>query len=275
MIGFFFIMLMFIFMMFVCVYVLSSLLNSFGGWNSTYEKLAKRYGGKAKRGLLAKPKLNFDYRRTHCVLKNLRGKRNIENRTQMQIRWPDRNLAMHVSSEGTLAANQNWLNRNLSNMNLENNDNGVALHGFSNHTKQASSLLTPGVRWQIRQLQNHTSQKGIVVRIDRGKMYVEKPGYIKDHGELDDFVRYCLELFDQMMLTKTEGMEFVETMDPTVVSDVKCPICSQQVVRDMVVCVRCKSPHCGDCWEYNGGCATFACNESRFVRTDQQSNIAG
>ena len=52
--------------------------------------------------------------------------------------------------------------------------------------------------------------------------------------------------------------------------DFRCPICSNEVMQDMVVCKRCKTPHCAECWEYNGKCATFACMEERCIRVQEQ-----
>ena len=70
------------------------------------------------------------------------------------------------------------------------------------------------------------------------------------------------------MLGKVSGIEFVREDEAAVVNDVKCPICSEEITHDMVVCTRCKTPHCHDCWQYNGQCATFACSETRYVRAD-------
>ena len=270
----------FLLMMALCIGVLylmiqglSALVNRFGGWNASYEKLGKRYAGKVGRGMLfSRPNMSFDYGRTFCRLKSVRGRRNIENRTQMRMRWHDPSMVMLVAADGALPTGGNWFNRDLQDMRLDHDENGANLTGSSNQPLRATALLTPGVRWQIRQLQNHTSRKGVSVKIERGFVFIEKPGFIKEYAELDDFVRFGLEMFDQMMLTKSMGVDFVDSDATQVVEDVKCPICSQQVIRDMVVCVRCKTPHCGDCWEYNAGCATFACNESRFVRTGQASS---
>lgn len=39
-----------------------------------------------------------------------------------------------------------------------------------------------------------------------------------------------------------------------------CPVCAEPLsARELVVCKRCKTPHHGECWRYNKGCATFGC----------------
>ena len=269
MVPFLLMMMVFVGIMFFVIFGLTALVNRFNGWNNSYELVGKRYAGKVGRGFVfSRPTLAFDYGRTYCRLKNIRGRRNIENKTQMRMIWAvDPTLSLAVATEGTVPSSGGWFNKRLTEFELAPAENGVTLTAASNKPEVARALLTPGVRWQIRQLQNHTSQKGVSVRIDRGAILIEKPGYIKEHSELDDFVRFGLEMFDQMMLTKSHGIDFVQSEDAQVVDDVKCPICSQEVLPAMVVCVRCKTPHCADCWEYNSGCATFACNESRFIRS--------
>jgi len=79
-----------------------------------------------------------------------------------------------------------------------------------------------------------------------------------------------LELFDQLMLHKADGLEFTESNQAAVMEDFRCPICSDDVMHEMVVCKRCKTPHCAECWEYNGKCATFACMEKRYIRVQEQ-----
>ena len=88
--------------------------------------------------------------------------------------------------------------------------------------------------------------------------------------DLLDFTQCALELFDQMMLHKAEGVEFLHQNQAAVIEDFRCPICSDDVMHEMVVCRRCKTPHCAECWEYNGKCATFACMEERCIRVEEQ-----
>ncbi len=244
-----------------------AVLKRLGSWNKTYEALGKRYAAKVKQGFFfAKPSMMFDYGRTTCVLKNRRpSRRSGQQRTQLVMNWRDRALQLVVSTEGEPAAT--WHNRRLMRVELDSADNGSPIFVSSNQPLLAKRLLTPGARWQIRQLQNLSLNSGVRISIDRGKLVIAKPGYIKDYLQLDDFVRFGLELFDQFMLTLSKGIEFVDSESAQIVGDVKCPICSEPIVRDMVVCVRCKTPHCADCWEYNGQCATFACRETRYLRT--------
>jgi hypothetical protein len=143
---------------------------------------------------------------------------------------------------------------------------------FSNKPEDACQLLSPGTQWPIKQLAHlrnpsRETPSDLSIAINHGKLTIAKSGFIKDYQMLDDFVRFGLELFDQLMLTTSQGVTFVDDASAVIVDDVKCPICSEVIRHDMVVCVRCKTPHCLDCWQYNGQCATFACQEVRYHMT--------
>ncbi len=142
---------------------------------------------------------------------------------------------------------------------------------YSNQPELARQMLTPSTRWQIRQLIHLHGNSGVEVRVQQGQLRVSKPGYIIQFRPLDDFVRFGLELFDQFQLAYNQDIEFVSDDATVVVAEVKCPICSEVINQEMVVCVRCKTPHCVDCWEYNGQCATFACHETRYISTGSRS----
>lgn len=141
----------------------------------------------------------------------------------------------------------------------------------SNSPSVAKRLLNPSVRWQIEQLRRHANDNELSISVFRGSLMVSKPGYIRQYQPLEDFVRFSLELFDLLMLVDAKGIEFLNVDQAAVVADVKCPICSEQIMLDMVVCARCKTPHCQDCWEYNGQCATFACSETRCIQVGNVS----
>jgi hypothetical protein len=43
-----------------------------------------------------------------------------------------------------------------------------------------------------------------------------------------------------------------------------CQVCGSGLTEDVVLCVRCRTPHHRECWEWTGECSTFACHETRF-----------
>ena len=38
-----------------------------------------------------------------------------------------------------------------------------------------------------------------------------------------------------------------------------CPVCGEEIGAAPEICPACETPHHWDCWEYNGGCATYGC----------------
>jgi hypothetical protein len=41
-----------------------------------------------------------------------------------------------------------------------------------------------------------------------------------------------------------------------------CPVCREKIEDAPVVCFRCKTLHCLDCWQYNKRCAIYGCGSS-------------
>jgi len=242
--------------------IIHSLSVRLGSWGRAYHKLAGRYSARVlfSRG---RPRMTFKYGAADSVLKNKGSRLRNSQKTQLFVQWPDRKLKWFGSSLGNPTGILTAWNLNRITIDSASNEGFVV---FSNQPVVARRLITPTNEWQIRQLDRHVGQTGIEIFIHFGQMRISKPGHIKDAQQLDDFVRFGLELFDQFKLAISQDIEFVAEGDPVVVSEVTCPICSEQIQEEMVVCVRCRTPHCADCWEYNGQCATFACCETRFFR---------
>ena len=133
----------------------------------------------------------------------------------------------------------------------------------------ANQLLTDAVKWKMLEIKN-LQRGGIGFSLEKGKLKTSCQQWFDTGQSLLDFVQGGLELFDQLMLHKADGLEFTGENQAAVMDDFRCPICSDEVMQDMVVCKRCKTPHCAECWEYNGKCATFACMEERCIRVKEQ-----
>ena len=133
---------------------------------------------------------------------------------------------------------------------------------MTNDSARMDQLFTAGVRWQMTQLANFLSP-GLYCSLFTGELIIAKPRMLLRTQQLDDFIRLSLELYDQFMLAEAIGIEFDERA--AVIDEVNCPICLASIKGNLVLCVRCRTPHCHECWHYNGKCATFACDETRYV----------
>ncbi len=264
--------LVFAFFAVVTVFVLSFLFAAFrrlNRWNRTYDRLSKRYGGQGKGGVvfgfgLTKPGLTFDYGRTFCSLRNRKAFRFSNGKqTELSMVWPNRKLRFEISTSPA-KKQRAWAGK-MKQVFIEELQFQSNYFVSCNEPLMVQRMLTTSVQWQIEQLRRHMGNHEVCISLTRGNLVVAKPGYIKDRLQLEDFVRFALDFFDQLMLIDAEGIEFVNEDQASVVDDVKCPICSEEIMNNMVVCSRCKTPHCQDCWHYNGQCATFACSETRCI----------
>ncbi len=242
------------------VLLFRNLIVRIGSWSQAYQGLAKRYGTKVSYSR-NRPKLTFRYGDSNCVLSNV-GRSN-HRRTQLKVSWLDRKLKLFVSTFGEpVGIIKAW---SLQPVSLEAESNGRFVV-YCNDVAIARKIINATTRWQIEQLIDLGGESGIEIFLSSGQLKITKPGFIKHNMILDDFVRFGLELFDQLKLALNDDLEFVPQTEPLILEDVICPICTDKIHHDFVTCVRCRTPHCADCWEYNGQCATFACNETRFLR---------
>ncbi|MEL7497202.1 MAG: RING finger protein [Planctomycetota bacterium] len=239
--------------------------------NLAFIRVGRRYnvnspsGGVTYSFLISRPKLAFPYRETFCQLR-IRKSRSFEqkNVTELQIQTRDDLPSMEVTT-GLFERNQ-FLRDSSFKLSFDDANFREVFNAASDERIRANRLLTSSVCWQLEQLRRHTGSDQVAVSIRRKVMRIKKPGIIDDYQQLDDFVRFGLQLYDQLLLEQAQGIDFVNDQTASVIDDVKCPICSEEIVQDMVVCTRCKTPHCRDCWQYNGQCATFACSETRFLQ---------
>lgn len=240
------------------------------GCNASFVKVGKRYNGDSTNGgvtysfLFSKPTLGFPYRETICQLRIRRsnafeGKLVTELRIQLGTPLPEMEVTTAELQRRELARDPTtWLN--------SEDEQLKSLKVASRRLDEVERFLTSPVVWQLEQLRRHAGSDALSVTIRREVLHIKKPGVLSSFQQLDDFVRYALQLYDQMLLSKAKGIEFVNDETASVIDDVKCPICSEDIIHDMVVCTRCKTPHCRDCWQYNGQCATFACSETRYMK---------
>lgn len=255
--------------------------NRLSRWNRIYTLLGKKFGGDSKKNArggvvpgtwLRGPSLSFDYGRTFCTLRNVKSRWFSTRRaTELTMLWPERSLKLDVATQPLEKSQVGWRLRGLRRVEVEDPSFQSHFNASANDVPAARRLLSVSVRWQLERLRSFLGDQQLRVTIRRSQLVVGKPGYIREAQPLEDFVRLSLELFDQMMLVDPEGLSFVNDDSATIIGDVKCPICSEEILNEMVICTRCKTPHCQDCWEYNGQCATFACQETRFVALGGES----
>ena len=234
-------------------------------WNRSFIAIAKKYGGHCNPGgWLGRPSARFRYGEAYCFLSTLKTRVSGGGEfTQLSISWPHTDLRLEVVPKWR--AVKLWPLPGMDE--IASGDEKFDKHFLvrANEQELAGMFLSEGVRWQISRLCSFLASNDVYLMVNRGSLIIKKPSFIRTQQVLDDFVRFALELFDQAMLTRTVGIDFMESTQGKVVDSIVCQVCGEEIVSDLVTCVRCQTPHCKECWEYNAGCATYACGETRFA----------
>jgi hypothetical protein len=224
--------------------------------------LAQRYRGSYQAGgLFGRPSVRFGYGRTNVQIRAAK-RRGWGAVVQGLLQWPDAHFVLellydpHQTRSGGMSGNRFLVG------NREFDSRFVVQ--TPDH-ERARRLLSDGVRWQLDRLAHFENGTELFVSFKHGRIVIEKRAAISRDDDLDEFTRLCLELFDQAMLTRSEGIEFLHESEAKVLHDPVCPVCGEEILTDMVFCRRCLTPHHAECWRYIGSCSTFACQETRYV----------
>jgi hypothetical protein len=251
----------------VAVVVLARLFTTRRAWTAAFERVASRFAGwYIPARLIRLPAAAFIYRDMSC---RVRCARNWfwspRRRTEFRIAWPGRRDLLEIRRQD--------LPPQVGRGGLEPVATGHPLTGnlaaFGTDPAVARRLITASVAWQAAELASLPPAADCWITLHRGWLTITRDGWLTDAGKLDEFVRHSLGLFDQLMLTISEGIEFQEGTIAAV-EQIRCPVCSGDILGQMVICVRCKTPHCDDCWQYNGKCGMYACDETRFTMVGRQ-----
>lgn len=230
--------------------------------NRAYINLARRFNGNYQGGnIFRRPCVRFRYGGSWVTVSP--GPTQGEFRTtEVRLPWGDLETELRVTSavDGTyspvdgshIAAGDGQFERRY--------------HVTGAPRYRVQRVLSDGVKWRINRLCYAFQCPGLHVHIHRGKMIIEKPLRLRGGDDLEEFTRFCLELFDQAMLTQCDGIEFMDsTLDAQLVEAPICQICGEEIVNEMLFCYRCRTPHHLDCWQYTGCCSVYGCRETRYV----------
>jgi len=242
-----------------------------GAWTRSFEYIATRYGGWFTPARLTRPPaVTFQYR-SHQVRVRCRWRRiaRSKSETVFRIRWPAQTMRLAILPIGLVPMRRSLQGRLPVPTGDTSFDQAFNVFFESRKPQDIDRIISSGVRCQIIQLQNLLRDSVLMVSVDKGKLIIRTGRFIKKQETLDDFVRFCLEFYDQVVLTMTEDIEFSNEVAISANDEMRCPICSCDIEGKMVVCVRCKTPHCLDCWQYNTKCGMYACDEQRYVVVGQ------
>ena len=247
-------------------------------WSLEYQSVGERYLGKklASSGVSAmtpfsRPTLTFKYRNTHVTLVSRRscGFPDHKRETRLSIILPFEIVEMEMTTAEL--TDWRWKTDDLKKIAFYDPEFKATFKAASQRPVEAKRQINAAIHWQLEQLRRASKYSHVRMRVTRRQLEIAVPSNLRNCQTIDDFVRMSLKLYDLLAMQKTVGLNFVNENSVTLLESVKCPICSGEIETETVCCLRCQTPHCRYCREYNGECATFACNETRFTET----NVAG
>ena len=183
--------------------------------------------------------------------------------TQMEIDWPDSRFRCEIAPirYGSGAATTHRLRR--IDIGAERFDRDYTI--FGDNAEDVRAFLNEGVQWQVDKLRRFPDAADVRIKVDHGCLFVKKAAPMRCYEELVKFTELALDLYDQAMLTRSVGIEFLGEESAQLVGEATCQVCGEEIGDDMVICPGCKTPHHRDCWQYNGGCSVYGCRETRFT----------
>lgn len=188
---------------------------------------------------------------------------------QLTLPWPDREFQCQLNSRETPSP-------------VENDPPTAPLGSQpwvrqftwqSSQPERVPRLVSEGVQWSLQRLLLAGDRGPLRVAFGQGTLTVRKLMPCRHAAELDEFVRLALDLYDQAILTQTEGIEFIDGDQVQIVDDARCQICGDAITSDLVFCRRCKTPHHQECWHYYGSCSTYGCRETHYRIPPQASPV--
>jgi Prokaryotic RING finger family 1 len=235
------------------------------------EQIAQRFHGRAEAGTwLAPPQVRLRFQNQPAVLKFTKvGKHS--HHTNFLINWPDRGLRCEIYPEDILGGFRKLLG--VEDIEIGSPQFDAAFIINANSRAAARELLTPDVQGTIFRLAALEPggyaaglRRGVQVKWGGGLLTVTKPCYLSSYGALEQFVSLSGQLYVAAVASRTSGIEFIgEVQEPDAVES-QCQVCGEPLAQDLVYCASCHTPHHRECWEYFGGCSTYACGQKRYVQ---------
>jgi hypothetical protein len=237
---------------------------------SLLDVVARRFQGRMEGGdLFSSPRLRLQFQKQPAVVKFVRvGKHNTH--TQFSIAWPNRALRCEVYPQDLLGGMRKLLGVEDIEIGSLAFDAAYIISG--NDPAEVRALLTPAVQHCIQRLAAldpgsfaFGPRQGVQVKWQGGAMTVTKPCNLTTFTALEEFISLSAELFLAASVPSSVGIEFVGEVREPPAGESQCQVCGEALAGDLVYCAGCKTPHHRECWQYFGGCSTYACGQKRFV----------
>jgi hypothetical protein len=245
----------------------------------TLERIAQRFRGRLEAGsLFLRGQVRLRFLGYPALLKYVQhGKNSVH--TTFSITWPDRSFRLEVYPQDIMSGFRRLWGMEDIEIGSAEFDRSFYISGNSRASvRETLSSEVQAIIWKLSQLgpAKIYGARDVQVQILGGVLSITTPRYLTSYEHLEQFVTLSAELFQAAMRTRDAGIEFVT---PTTTGDVKepdaeesqCQVCGEPLAKDLVWCAACKTPHHRECWEYFGGCSTYACgHKQHLVKTKRR-----
>ena len=238
----------------------------------TLQRIANRYRGRLQPGpLFSRGEVRLRFQGYHALLKYVsHGKHNVH--TLFSITWPEPAFRLEIYPQDVLSGFRRlW---GMEDIEIGSPQFDAAYYISGNSRQAVRDMLSAEVQaviWKLAKVGARALRDpcDIQVRFLGGVLTITKPICLTSYEDLDRFVTLSAELFEAALRTRSTGIEFVgdvaiDAKEPDA-AESQCQVCGEPLAKDLVYCGGCRTPHHRECWEYFGGCSTYACGEKKYV----------
>jgi hypothetical protein len=144
-------------------------------------------------------------------------------------------------------------------------DNAFIIQG--SHEREIREFLREDVRHAIMAIVTCGTRAShdLHLQLGGGTLRITKHEHYTSEQELSKFVRSCFKLLTLIQKPLADGIQFVEERPATPVEETECQVCGDPLTEKVVHCLKCKTPHHLDCWQYFGSCSVYGCGHRRYI----------
>jgi len=229
-------------------------------------RIARRFSGRLiPSDWFTPPQVWLQVRNCPAVLRFIKVGKSLH--TQFSIAWPDARLRCEIVPQNVLASVRKWLGTVDIEIGSPQFDADYLITG--NNPEAIRDLLNAEVQGLIVRLAAMSRfdfiSRDVQVQWRGGFLTVTKPCPLSSYEALEQFVTLSAGLFAAAMDSGINGIEFVGEVQEPSATAAQCQVCGEPLKQDLVYCQACRTPHHRECWDYFGGCSTYACGGKKPV----------
>jgi len=237
--------------------------------NDALEQVARRFNGQVEKGV-RETRVRLQFANHSAVLKQATvGDDPPQTITTFTAPWPDPSLRCEVYPDRISVLRKLLLMQDIE---IGSPEFDKAFVIKSNDEAQVRAVLTEDVQSAIFRLAEipikflaPAPHGSIHVKWIGGLLTITKPRAHWRYELLERFVLLSAQLLAPAMAPQGGTIEFIGEVREHGAVESQCQVCGEPLVADLVYCPGCRTPHHRECWDYFGGCSTYACGQKKCV----------